>query len=42
MLPFTKETVPTIDLDAGKLVVNPPVETEAKADEENVSEEKQA
>lgn len=42
MLPFTKETVPAIDLTAGKLVVNPPVETVAKADEEDASEEKQA
>jgi 16S rRNA processing protein RimM len=32
LLPFTEATVPTIDLKAGRVVVVPPVEIEAKED----------
>ena len=33
LVPFTKEAVPTIDLAAGRLIVSPPAETEAKEEE---------
>lgn len=32
LLPFNETTVPTVDLKAGRIVVVPPVETEAKED----------
>ena len=32
-LPFTREAVPEIDLDAGRIVVDPPQEVEATAED---------
>ena len=34
MLPFTKEVIPTVDMKARLLVVNPPIEVEARPDEQ--------
>jgi 16S rRNA processing protein RimM len=33
-VPFTKRAVPEVDVEGGRLVIEPPVETEAKAEEE--------
>ncbi len=33
LLPFTKAVVPTVDLTAGRIIADPPDETEAKGDE---------
>lgn len=32
-VPFTKRAVPDVDIDGGRIVIDPPVETEAKADD---------
>ncbi len=32
LLPFTKRVVPTVDVEGGRIVVDPPVEVEAKDD----------
>ena len=34
MLPFTREAVPEIDLAGGRLVIDPPAETEAKPEDD--------
>src|SRR5258708_39766691 len=32
-VPFTKRAVPDVDIDGGRIVIDPPAETEAKADD---------
>ena len=34
MLPFTRKAVPEIDFVGGRLVIDPPVETEAKPEDD--------
>ena len=42
-VPFTKRAVPEVDMDGGRLVIDPPVETEAKEeDAEAEAERKEA
>jgi 16S rRNA processing protein RimM len=37
-LPFTKRVVPEVDIEGGRIVVDPPVETEARADTKDEDE----
>jgi 16S rRNA processing protein RimM len=37
-LPFTKRVVPDVDVEGGRIVVDPPLETEARADEKDEDE----
>src|SRR5258708_37167145 len=32
-VPFTKRAVPDVDIDGGRIVIDPPAETEAKGDD---------
>jgi 16S rRNA processing protein RimM len=40
-VPFTKRVVPDVDIDGGRIVIDPPAETEAKADETDEASEAQ-
>jgi 16S rRNA processing protein RimM len=39
-LPFTKQVVPEVDIAAGKVVIDPPAETEAREETDETAEEK--
>lgn len=39
-LPFTKKVVPEVDVEAGRIVVEPPAEVEARSDERDEDDEK--
>jgi 16S rRNA processing protein RimM len=39
-VPFTKRAVPEVDLDGGRLVIDPPVETEAKPEDAEAEAER--
>jgi 16S rRNA processing protein RimM len=39
-LPFTKRVVPEVDVEGGRIVVDPPLETEARPDAKDEDEDR--